>query len=413
MTETQFTLMDVFSGIGGFSLAGRNVGFKTLNFVEIDPFCRAVLAKNFPGVPIENDIRTFDGRPFRGRVNVLCGGFPCQDISVAGKQAGIENGARSGLWSEMYRIICECQPTFCLIENVSNLRNNGADRVLGDLETAGYTCGAFVVGADDIGASHRRKRVWIVGQLMENAGYGTGGSSRAVEEGVDTSFIGASDNDSVARPDSTLADPASARADGYPQRAGTEYALSGNRDCSLADTDGSGREELAGEESGRTEFPASEQFGALVACRFCGYGFDQDALGKYGCPNCKGEGLEDERDTLADTASDNRRLLLQSRQSREENFNTTGTLRSLPRFPPARNDYDGWAAVASMDAAKMPCVESEVCRLADEFSRDVVRRRRRTRNATLKALGNSIVPAVAELFLKWIYTQLTEKEIPI
>ena len=64
MTETQFTLMDVFSGIGGFSLAGRNVGFKTLNFVEIDPFCRAVLAKNFPGVPIENDIREFDGKPF-------------------------------------------------------------------------------------------------------------------------------------------------------------------------------------------------------------------------------------------------------------------------------------------------------------------------------------------------------------
>jgi len=304
MTETQFTLMDVFSGIGGFSLAGRNVGFKTLTFVEIDPFCRAVLAKNFPGVPIENDIREFDGKPFRGRINVLCGGLPCQPFSVAGKQQGDKD--ERFLWPELLRVINEVRPDVCLLENVPNLRNIAADRILGDLETAGYTAGAFVVGADDIGASHRRKRVWIV------------------------------------------ADPASARLSRHPQRAGTAYALSGNRDCSLADTE-----------------------------------------------------------------SDNWRLLLQSRQSREENFNTTGTLRSLPRFPPARNDYSGWATVASVDAAKMPCVESEVCRLADEFSRDVVRRRRRTRNATLKALGNSIVPAVAELFLKWIYTQLTEKEIPI
>ena len=365
MTETQFTLMDVFSGIGGFSLAGRNVGFKTLNFVEIDPFCRAVLAKNFPGVPIENDIRTFDGRPFRGRINVLCGGLPCQPFSVAGKQQGDKD--ERFLWPELLRVINEVRPDVCLLENVPNLRNIAADRILGDLETAGYTAGAFVVGADDIGASHRRKRVWIV------------------------------------------ADPASSRLSGHPQRAGTDYALSGNECDTLADTDGAGREELAGAESGRTELPTSQQFGALVACRFCGYGFDQDALGKYGCPNCEGEGLEDERDTLADTEGE------QTQFAESPGLHTEFSVsrRSLSRFPPARNDYDGWAAVASVDAAKMPCVESEVCRLADEFSIDVVRRRRRTRNATLKALGNAICPAVAELFLKWIYTQLTEKEIPI
>ena len=377
MTETQFTLMDVFSGIGGFSLAGRNVGFKTLNFVEIDPFCRAVLAKNFPGVPIENDIRTFDGRPFRGRVDVLCGGFPCQPFSCAGKQQGDKD--ERFLWPELLRVINEVRPSVCLLENVPALRNIAADRVLGDLETAGYTCGAFVVGADDIGASHRRKRVWILADRDGNASAENGLSEA---NGLQAERWSPLLTGLFGGADSTLADPASARAEGYPQRAGTDYALSGNERNTLADTDGSGREELAGEESGRTEFPASEQFDAIVACRFCGYGFDQDALGKYGCPNYEGEGLEDEREYL-------------------------------PRFPPARNDYDGWAAVASMDASKMPCVESEVCRLADEFSRQLVRRRRRTRNATLKALGNAICPAVAELFLKWIYTQLTEKEIPI
>lgn len=190
--------LDLFSGIGGFALAARWAGCETIAFCEIEPFAQAVLRKNFPGVPIHDDVTKFDGRPFRGRVDILTGGFPCQDISVAGKGAGIE-GERSGLWREMLRIITECRPAIVVAENVPALRNRGADQVLSDLEAAGYTGGAFVVGADDIGATHRRKRVWIVafaqcddGSRRQMARRGQSPSLPSEMAHGDDSFTGAS-----------------------------------------------------------------------------------------------------------------------------------------------------------------------------------------------------------------------------
>jgi len=155
-------MLDLFSGIGGFSLAAQWAGIETIQFCEIDPFCQKVLAKNFAGVPIHDDIRTFDSKPFRGRIDLLTGGFPCQDVSCANPSGKGLDGERSGLWAEMLRIIRECKPSFVVAENVAALRIRGADRVLSDLESAGYTCGAFVVRADYAGAPHRRKRVFIV-----------------------------------------------------------------------------------------------------------------------------------------------------------------------------------------------------------------------------------------------------------
>lgn len=125
---------------------------------EIDPFASAVLRKHWPGIPNLGNIR---GIKNPEPVDVLCGGFPCQDISVAGKGAGID-GERSGLWREYARLIRELRPRWVVAENVPALRTRGYDRVADDLEAAGYTVQAFVVGADDIGAPHRRKRVWIV-----------------------------------------------------------------------------------------------------------------------------------------------------------------------------------------------------------------------------------------------------------
>ena len=149
--------LDLFSGIGGFSLASRNVGFTTIQFCEIEPFPQAVLRKNFPGVPIHADITTFDGQPFRGRVDILSAGFPCQPFSVAGKQAGAADSRF--LWPELIRVITECRPRWCILENVPGLRTIAADRVLQELEEAGYTAGAFVVGADEIGRASCRERV--------------------------------------------------------------------------------------------------------------------------------------------------------------------------------------------------------------------------------------------------------------
>lgn len=153
-------VLDLFSGVGGFSLGLERAGYRTVAFCESEPFCREWLAQQWPGVPCFDDVRTLRADAV-GSVQLICGGFPCQDISTAGKGAGID-GERSGLWAEMYRLVRELRPDWVLAENVPALRTRGADRVLGDLEAAGYSCWPLVVGADDIGAPHRRKRVWIV-----------------------------------------------------------------------------------------------------------------------------------------------------------------------------------------------------------------------------------------------------------
>lgn len=159
---------------------------RTVAFCENEPFARAVLAKNWPGVPVHDDVRSLCGDRV-GEVEVVCGGFPCQDISLAGggKRGGID-GERSGLWREMRRIIGECRPRWVIVENVPALRTRGADRVLGELEGIGYACWPLVVGAVHAGAPHRRQRVWIVAahaerlQLREQSGRG-GGKGREGE----------------------------------------------------------------------------------------------------------------------------------------------------------------------------------------------------------------------------------------
>lgn len=160
-----FKVLDLFSGIGGFSLGlERTGGFKTVAFCEIEPFCRKVLKKHWPDVPIYEDVRTLTAEQLAAdgiAVDVICGGFPCQDISFAGKGAGIE-GERSGLWSEYARIIGELRPRFVIVENVAALLGRGLDVVLGDLASSGYDAEWDCVGADQLGASQHRERIWIL-----------------------------------------------------------------------------------------------------------------------------------------------------------------------------------------------------------------------------------------------------------
>ena len=156
-------MLDLFTGIGGFSLAASWVWGNELDlagFCEQDVYCGKVLKKNFPDVPIYPDIKELRGEWFQD-IDLITGGFPCQDISVAGKGAGID-GDRSGLWSEMCRIISEVRPGYALIENVPMLIHRGLERVLCDLTEIGYDAEWQVIGADDVGARHKRKRIWIV-----------------------------------------------------------------------------------------------------------------------------------------------------------------------------------------------------------------------------------------------------------
>jgi DNA (cytosine-5)-methyltransferase 1 len=153
-------VLDLFSGIGGFSLGLERAGMRTVAFCEIDPFCRQVLAERWPDVPVHNDVQALAGAAV-GPVDVICGGFPCQDISVAGGRAGIR-GPRSGLWSEYARLIGELRPRYVIVENVSALLNFGLGTVLGDMAALGLDAEWHCIPASALGAPHQRDRVWVV-----------------------------------------------------------------------------------------------------------------------------------------------------------------------------------------------------------------------------------------------------------
>lgn len=158
--------LHLFAGAGGGILGSELLGIRTVCAVELEPYPASVLLARqndgiLPPFPVWDDVCTFDGRPWRGLVDVVSGGFPCQDISAAGKGAGID-GARSGLWREMHRIINEVRPKFAFLENSPLLVGRGLARVLGDLAEIGYDAEWLVLGADDVGAPHVRKRIWIL-----------------------------------------------------------------------------------------------------------------------------------------------------------------------------------------------------------------------------------------------------------
>ena len=167
--RTKLKVLDLFSGIGGFSLGLHSTGiFETTKFVEFDSFCQKVLNKNFPNIPIEGDIRNVKGQEFEA--DVITGGFPCQPFSVAGKQKGTNDNRY--LWPEMFRLIKEIKPEFVIGENVQGLINLQDGMVLrqvqDQLESEGFEVQCFLIPASGIGAWHQRNRVWIIGHSKHN-----------------------------------------------------------------------------------------------------------------------------------------------------------------------------------------------------------------------------------------------------
>jgi DNA (cytosine-5)-methyltransferase 1 len=158
----------LFAGAGGGILGGHLLGWRTVCAVEWEAYAASVLVarqndKILPPFPIWDDVQTFDGKPWRGIVDVVSGGFPCQDISAAGKGAGID-GERSGMWSHMARIIGEIRPRYTFIENSPMLTIRGLESVLADLAKMGFDAEWGVLSAADVGANHLRERIWIVGK---------------------------------------------------------------------------------------------------------------------------------------------------------------------------------------------------------------------------------------------------------
>jgi DNA (cytosine-5)-methyltransferase 1 len=166
----------LFAGAGGGILGGKLLGWRTVCAVEWEPYPASVLCARqndglLPPFPIWDDVQTFDGKPWKGIVDVVSGGFPCQDISAAGKGAGID-GERSGMWKHMARVVSEVRPRFVFVENSPMLITRGLERVLGDLTALGYDAKWTVMGAADVGANHQRDRIWIVAKLADTSSKG-------------------------------------------------------------------------------------------------------------------------------------------------------------------------------------------------------------------------------------------------
>jgi DNA (cytosine-5)-methyltransferase 1 len=234
----------LFAGAGGGILGGQLLGWKTVCAVEIEPYCSSILAQRqndglLPPFPIWDDVCTFDGKPWRGIVDVISGGFPCQDISAAGKGEGI-TGERSGLWKEFKRIICEVQPRYAFIENSPMLTIRGLDTVLCDLAEIGFDAEWGVLGASSVGAPHKRERIWILAN--------TGGrrlseqKKRKMEQSRRAEIIGTSEAGS------TMANTDSFR-ESQPEKLEQEFGRRAiNSSKKLANTERPGLEGYTGNE---------------------------------------------------------------------------------------------------------------------------------------------------------------------
>jgi DNA (cytosine-5)-methyltransferase 1 len=182
-------VLDLFSGIGGFSIGLERAGMRTVAFCEIDPHARAVLQKHWPDVPVFTDVSTLSKDDINEQIDILAGGFPCQDISMAGLGAGLA-GERSGLWFQYHRLIDEIRPRYAIIENVSALRSRGLDQVLWSLSQIGYDAEWHCIPAAALGAPHQRDRVWIVAYPHSTYGEGRRLSSRAYAKYADVVSAG-------------------------------------------------------------------------------------------------------------------------------------------------------------------------------------------------------------------------------
>jgi len=171
-------VLDLFAGIGGFTYAGHLLGgFTTTQFVENNAYCQQVLRKNFPHVPIHDDITTFDTSYKFGEFDLITAGFPCQDLSSAGKQAGLREGTRSSLFYRVMQIARRVRPKYILFENVANTISHAKGEtfqaILHEIAQAGYNAEWSIISAADVGASHLRKRIWIIAYANDPRYYRT------------------------------------------------------------------------------------------------------------------------------------------------------------------------------------------------------------------------------------------------
>jgi len=328
-TYPDVRILELCSGTGqlgtGLELGLEQAGIRarTVCHVEREAAAAAAIvarmeAQDISPAPIWDDVSDFDGAAWRGRVDIVAGGYPCQDFSYAGKRAGM-SGARGAVWEHVRRIVEECQPGAVFFENVRGHCTLGLDVVCGDLRGLGYDVACGVFTASEVGAPHKRERLFIFGELADN-----------------------DSNGRLKQPDSRIADT---RADGRHDVDGGRAELANAGRSAGGDAD-------AGEREGRADAgDAGAELGNANEPRREGRESTQQQ--REGRRLSSGPGNELENATDADRRA--RESGGQTRQQRR-----AGSGNGCPIFPPARNDWAGWARVAELDASRMPAIESGV-----------------------------------------------------
>ena len=379
----------LFAGIGGFDLGLERAGFDIAWQVEIDPYCQRVLAKHWPAVQRYGDIRAVDWQAVEP-VDLLCGGFPCQDISLAGKGAGL-SGERSGLWFEYAKAIDALKPRYVLIENVAALRSRGLDQVLGSLATLGYDAEWHCIPACAVGAPHRRDRVWIVAnaaqQLFDGGGNaGQAGGIESTDSGEDVAHAHSQSTGRSAKswrergqwePEPELG----GSLNGLPRwldrfTGGLSYAESRRSIEALRDLWSPHVSEALWRTVGG--YGRVEQAAVLFAfVREYENGSDQARL-LLACQKAFENGMRSLRREKGTP-----RASCRSKQSEQSTGEHPDVVQVVPQLSP-RNGETPWACASWEDG--IPRVASNVPHRVDR----------------LKGLGNAIVPQIAEMIGRWI-----------
>jgi DNA (cytosine-5)-methyltransferase 1 len=376
--KTKLKVLDLFSGIGGFSLGLHSTDiFDTVKFVEFDEFCQKVLKKNFPNVPIEGDIKNVKGKEFEA--DVIVGGFPCQPFSVAGKQKGRDDNRY--LWPEMFRLIKEIKPEFIIGENVQGLVNlqNGMvlRQVQDDLEGEGFEVQCFLIPASGIGAWHQRFRVWIVGHSKHN------GLLAAEKRSRDKKINGGAQ-------------------EGQNQTIESERTSGSRNDEDVSNTE---RKRLEGlSEQGTTLSRENErsQFGSTDSSRSSENVSNTESIGTGGC---RDSDQEEGREGCSSTQSDGKRSNVSYTISELSDGCSSTTRDSEKEFIRLEcNEGWHWNEIRSQvercsEQSKSTNqtwwqIESDLCGVPNGISRELDK----DRASRIKSLGNAIVPQMARIF---------------
>ena len=417
-------ILDLFSGIGGFSYAAEKIvgGFETTQFVEVDPYCQSVLRKNFPNTPIHDDIRTFTAK--QGQFDVFTIGFPCQDLSVAGKQRGINEQTRSGLFYESIRLLREVRPRFALFENVRNLlsheKGETFQEVLFQIAKAGYNAEWSVVSAKDLGACHLRERVWIIaytndyGQQRrehETCNQDASRKDTQVEWTTNTTDIERSSDDGFFNQKPRINENLSRSSDGRKTTPTNTRTV-----CELHQgTDNNKRissQDIYQENNDRTLVSEGQSRVQLSNRRKLGRNqttFEDNSI-RYGDDNDSKQGMDNQRSNVTDSdsngSSPSERLRIDgktnassqerknevSKSKRGSESENGGIVQQTAKWRVTKDRLDpNWRGYIS---------EPSLCRGDDGLSNRVAR---------IKALGNSIVPCVAAVSLQRIKDLSQEK----